>query len=365
MIGFSEPPTTHYPRPFQLAKSDKNICEYGRTSIQVNLDYIEDFMHKYNDLGFFSFSHIKQYTHNEGLNDITWLDSTFLQFLKNFHEDKTISQDTILFMFSDHGPRYSKFRKSIKGLLHERNPFFSIYVPPLFKERYPNEYASLQDNTNKVLAPMDIHATLLNLIDLETGTVRPKSSEKVFNKKRGISLFGDISPERTCEDAGIDSYWCSCLKRTEIKVNEYLLTLADVFVDYVNNNLLKEHMDLCNELEVDTVNSVYLMNSYLNTTERRTVVPKNKHAKTLRLLQPPKIETDYKKYLFVVTTKPNHGEYEFTITVQNAVAGKGVKYELDKSMISRINKYGNDEHCIHDKYPDLRKYCYCKDLREK
>ena len=365
MVGFSKPPTTHYPRPLQIARNAQEVCEYGRTSIQVNIDYIEDFMRNYKERGFFSFSHIKLYTHDEGKNDVTWLDDPFLRFLTNFYEDPSISQNTILIMFSDHGPRYSKLRKSIKGLLHERNPFFSVYIPPLFKERYPNEYASYSENVNKLVAPMDIHATLLNLIGLEKGTLKPKGTEKEFVRERGISLFSDISPDRTCEDAGIDSYWCSCLKRTEVKVNEYLLSLAQTFVDYVNNYLLKDHLDLCNELEIDSVNSVYLMTSYLNTTERKFFNPKNKIKKT-KFLQPPKIETDYKKYLFVVTTKPNNGEYEFTISVQNNVAEEtDSTSDLDKATISRINKYGNDEHCIHDKYPDLRKYCYCKDNPEK
>ena len=275
MVGFSKPPTTHYPRPLQIARNAQEVCEYGRTSIQVNIDYIEDFMRNYKERGFFSFSHIKLYTHDEGKNDVTWLDDPFLRFLTNFYEDPSISQNTILIMFSDHGPRYSKLRKSIKGLLHERNPFFSVYIPPLFKERYPNEYASYSENVNKLVAPMDIHATLLNLIGLEKGTLKPKGTEKEFVRERGISLFSDISPDRTCEDAGIDSYWCSCLKRTEVKVNEYLLSLAQTFVDYVNNYLLKDHLDLCNELEIDSVNSVYLMTSYLNTTERRFFVLKH------------------------------------------------------------------------------------------
>ena len=80
---------------------------------------------------------------------------------RRFNEDKSLSDTTILFMFSDHGPRYTKLRKSIKGLLHERNPFFSIYIPKLFKQRYPNEFVSLKRNLDTVLAPMDIYATLI------------------------------------------------------------------------------------------------------------------------------------------------------------------------------------------------------------
>ena len=73
-------------------------------------------------------------------------------------------------MFSDHGPRYSSERKSVKGLLHERNPFFSFYLPDLFKQRYPDAAINLRENVRTVIAPMDVHATLVDLIELELTT---------------------------------------------------------------------------------------------------------------------------------------------------------------------------------------------------
>ena len=149
-------------RPFQIAneKRPDKFCEGSRDSMQLNLDYLEDFMRLYKDRGFFSFSHINKYSHNSS-KKISWLDETLLAFLKRFHADKSLSGSTLLFFFSDHGPRFSQERKSIKGLLHERNPFFSMYVPELFQQRYPNEFASLNKNLDKVTTPMDIHATLM------------------------------------------------------------------------------------------------------------------------------------------------------------------------------------------------------------
>lgn len=203
-----------------------------------------------------------------------------------------------------------------------------------------------------------------SIINLESGSRMPKKSDKIYEKSRGTSLFSDISPYRNCKDAGIDSYWCSCLKRTKIEVDSDLINIAEYFVSYLNKDILGGHLDLCHELELDTVNSVYLTSSYLKSDKQHKVGwDDNKHIKKLNLLQPPKVEKDYKKYLFVITTKPNRGEYEFTITVQNSVNGKKKNennIEIDQGLISRINKYGNDEHCIHDQFPDLRKYCYCR-----
>jgi len=89
--------------------------------------------------------------------------------------------------------------------------------------------------------------------------------------------------------------------------------------------------------------------------------------KKMNLLKPPAVENNFMKYLFQVQTKPNGGIYEFEIEVEknlrDAGNNKQTRMELPAlahNLISRINKYGNDEHCIHDKFPDLRKFCYCK-----
>lgn len=167
MKGFSSPPTTHYIRPLQMI-IPMQICDHGITQFKFNLDYAVDFMNMYKEVGFFGFMHIKQYTHNQGANDIRWLDNEMMNFYKNFNENKLISSNTILVMFSDHGPRYTALRKSIKGLLQERNPFFSLYLPKLFVERYPNAVRNLKENLDTVSTPMDIHETLMDFIRLET-----------------------------------------------------------------------------------------------------------------------------------------------------------------------------------------------------
>lgn len=37
------------------------------------------------------------------------------------------------------------------------------------------------------------------------------------------------------------------------------------------------------------------------------------------------------------------------------------KFEVKMTDISRINMYGRQARCIEDEFPQLRKYCYCKD----
>lgn len=53
---------------------------------------------------------------------------------------------------------------------------------------------------------------------------------------------------------------------------------------------------------------------------------------------------------------PSGAIYE-AIVKQN-VEDRSMKVKEDE--LSRVNMYGDQEHCIHDEFPQLRKYCYCK-----
>lgn len=169
-------------------------------------------------------------------------------------------------MFSDHGPRFSHVRKSIKGLIQERNAFFSIYLPPLFKSRYPNEYENLKENTNKLATPMDIHATLMNLLKLEKG-LKEETPNASF-EQREKSLLKKISSGRTCDEAGIKPHYCTLMKRTEIEPNEKLNTLAHNFTNHINDFILKDHDDICHKLKLNKIEHVYSVSTSINEKTR-------------------------------------------------------------------------------------------------
>lgn len=69
-----------------------------------------------------------------------------------------------------------------------------------------------------------------------------------------------------------------------------------------------------------------------------------------------KMATDYILYQVTIRTDPNQGLYEGTVTHQLDER----KFESPVQQISRINKYGNQPHCVMKEIPHLRKYCYCK-----
>jgi hypothetical protein len=313
---------------------------------------------------------IAEYSH-DSTGRLSMADDDLYKFLVDFNENKHLSDNTILILFSDHGPRFSSNRKSIKGLLEERNPFFSIYLPGQFERKYKKDYDTLKMNANKLSTPMDIYHTLADLVNMESND----EVVKIDDNDRSNSLFKYISPNRTCYEAGISQHWCACLKRTELVVDDNLNMIANKFVDYLNDNILKEHLNECTRLEMDKINKVYLLDSIMGSAKKPTV------QKSLLgyfrdwfkfYLVAPKVERDYEQYFFQITTSPNNAIYEFTVVYEFDLNDESLtnvfelnklnldKFTIKENSISRINKYGNDPHCINEKFPDLRKYCYCK-----
>lgn len=62
-------------------------------------------------------------------------------------------------------------------------------------------------------------------------------------------------------------------------------------------------------------------------------------------------------YQIKVVLIPGKAIFEATIT-HNLARNT---FEVKMSDISRINKYGRQARCVESSFPNLRKYCYCKD----
>ena len=338
----------------------KTPCLNNQTIFGVNLKYAEDFMRAYYGTGFFGFMFLNEYSHDSN-EKVPWIDDELLNFLKKFYYNKLLSSNTILILFSDHGARFSSIRKTIRGLLHERNPFFSIYLPNSFHKKYPDLGENLKNNQNKLVTPMDIHKTLMELLKLESGEDLDNS-----NSGREISIFRPISSNRSCSEAGIDMHWCACLKRSEIQVDSTMIQIGKLFVNYLNKIILKNHQDSCQKLELTEVNKIYVVNSYLSLSKKKII--QQNWSLFSRFLMQPKVEQDFERYFFQLRTAPNNAIYEFTANVEiNLTSQNDIKeflknVKIDEKSISRINKYGNQSACIEIEFPDLRKYCYCKKI---
>jgi len=60
-------------------------------------------------------------------------------------------------------------------------------------------------------------------------------------------------------------------------------------------------------------------------------------------------------YRVAIVTQPGDGQFEATVRHRLASGS----FDVDLSQISRTNMYGRQPHCVMDRYPHLRAYCYC------
>ena len=224
-------------------------------------------------------------------------------------------------------------------------------------------------NSDSLASPADLHQTLMHLISLESDSQNQESLIQINKNKQSdysLSLFTPISPQRTCDQARVDSHWCACMKRNELEVDAYLVRMAESFVEYVNKEILGRHMKKCRPLRLESVTRVYLLESTIDLkyASNRSAFDFLDLSK-LNLLKPPPVEQDYQKYLFQVVLRPSKAYFEFTVEMENklnegAPLPNDIKVKINKDKISRIDKYGNSSQCIAEQYPDLRKYCYCR-----
>ena len=284
-------------------------------------------------------------------DDLNKIDFEFYNFLKEFQTNKDFFGNTILVIFSDHGPRYTHLRKSVQKLLNERNPFFSIYLPSLFQDKYPIEYKNLQSNSDKLITQMDIHKTFMSLIDMETGKREEKIKEWFKKNQRSISLFDTIESTRTCQEAGISDHWCACIKRRQLDNKDnfnFTKSIGEFFINYLNNEIPKDHFNECEYLKLKKIEKIYLLITYIDA-KKKTQPNINKN-----ILLEPNIEKDFHNFLF------NSEQVLIMILGEFDIYQSSYKFFIDKEEISRINKYGSDPQFIYIKFPDIRKYCFFK-----
>ncbi|XP_014672302.1 PREDICTED: uncharacterized protein LOC106812834 [Priapulus caudatus] len=351
MRGFEHQPTDHYMRTFYLKLEnalarERELCLGARPRHQVALAYLRDFVFAYPNLRKFAFLFYNELSHDDP-SRLQYADGDILRLLRELHDGGALNR-TALLLFSDHGTRFSKFRATSQGLLEERMPFVSVTLPPWFPRRHPDKWRHLQENSNVLTTPYDIHELLVDVV-----ASRERAPAAMGLLPRGISPLAAITRDRSCEDAGVDMHWCACLAWEPVPVADpKIQTVASGLVDYINT-LVATEADACAELRLSHIvnassfkpNSRLL--SFSKTKDVDGLIPEFHN-------RPDVVRIDYR---VTVSTEPGSGLFEATLTLL-----KGQLDQVDASRISRVNKYGDAPHCIMDTREDLRKYCYCKDL---
>lgn len=306
-----------------------DMCEGARLVYKDLLNYIQKFvvtMDK-NKMPYFGFFWGASLSHDY-LNKPKMGDEDYRDFFKNLYEGGHLERTALIFM-SDHGIRWGDIRQTYQGRMEERLPFLMVYLPAWYKKLHVRAYTNLQRNTRRLTTPFDLHETLKDLLSPFNLTEEHLETTQNF---RGYSLFKEISPKRTCEDADIASHWCTCQQSFEVSNNSPIVVdAANYAVEYINLEL--EGYAQCANLSLNAILNARLM-THVDHIEGKNRI---------------------EDYMITLRTLPGEGIFEVTVRFSTI----GNKYEVMGS-ISRLNLYGKQSSCITDFHMKL--YCYCKSL---
>lgn len=142
--------------------------------------------------------------------------------------------------------------------MEERLPYLSIVAPLWVETEFPDSATSLQINTERLVTQLDIHATLVGVLDMVNAQMGRR-------KERAISLFNEVPGHRTCEEAGIPASFCTCLEHVEVTAwNSVARKAAGQLVDFINENT-EAHQSVCQKARLVSIErgSKWIPNSEL------------------------------------------------------------------------------------------------------
>ncbi|XP_068217921.1 uncharacterized protein [Palaemon carinicauda] len=340
-FGFVQEPTDYYTRPYFIA-SDEIIghrgngpftvappCQGSKWSIKIIHELSLNMAEFLKEVPYFGLFWTASLTH-DALDSAAIADEPSVDYLKQLYEGGYLENSVLLFL-SDHGLRFGEFRKTYPGLLEERMPYVMIKLPDWFKDEYPDAYNNMATNTRRLTSTFDLYVTLRDILRRDYATLGES-----IPAKYGQSLFQEVPLNRTCEDAGIPDKYCSCQNTEEADPTDYRLhEAADAAIQVLNEGL--KSFSNCTILSLDKV------------INGRIGQPKEAPAASYKY-------TIFIDIIVLFVTKPGQAEMEAHLQFH------GDKYHL-MSDVSRINKYGNQSHCIHD--VNYMKYCFCQDMLPK
>ncbi|KAH8377653.1 hypothetical protein KR093_006457 [Drosophila rubida] len=341
--GFRRPPTDYYLRPIVLEMEKRiayrkdlnvNLCMGGRRTADVLMEYMRKLMPHMQRQLFFSFFWSVSLTHDY-FNTPTLLDGQLMKNLQLLQQSGILNRTLVLLM-SDHGMRWGSFRKTYQGMMEERQPLLIALYPQWLKQRYPQAMANLELNAKRLTTHFDLHATLLQLLDmrqLQASELQRQADELRdidSTLPRGISLFLPVPAERNCEQAGIAAHWCTCHQREELPTNDGRVQRAARYLVRLINDRLVAHSQ-CRTLYLNSILQAFI------------AAPHRKILKELR--------ADYAMDITLrMQTKPGLGIFESTVRMSGYASAL-------TGTISRINLYGSQSYCINDSA--LKMFCYC------
>ncbi|CAN8008487.1 unnamed protein product [Ixodes pacificus] len=285
------------------------------------------------------------------MQQVAAADDDFVSFLSELLTDGHLD-NTFLFFFSDHGHRFDSIRETFVGRIEERLPFFALRPPSksdwLDPEVDLDPTKSFQSNSGRLTSPYDTYETLRDILSL--GRNGSQTDKRVSDF--GISLFRTIPANRTCEQAGVPSQYCSCDSETPLDLSDPVVAKSALaLVEKLNQLLvdgLGEHSKRCARLHMHRIHDAreLIASQAPPSAKSGPYMDVTSSSSAANMAATTAIDT-----AVTVEVDPSAAMFDGTLLVYGDM---DIRVLED---ISRINRYGNQSACI--EHEILRKYCYC------
>ncbi|XP_077294552.1 uncharacterized protein LOC143917050 isoform X2 [Arctopsyche grandis] len=349
--GFSPRPTDHYMRSYFVHTESKQskwskYCNGDVPRHKLMLNYTRQFMESYADSPRFVFAFHGELSHDD-YNLVQAADDDLLEWMRGLKKSGLLD-NTIFIMMSDHGHRFASVRNTLQGKQEERLPWFSFVLPQDIRYMRPGALDNFKENTKRLTTPFDIHATFMDILGMN-----PHENYEIKSKypPRSLSLFGPISINRTCGQAGIEPHWCACLSWHPIPLESpFVQRLAEELVAAINK-YVSPYSDRCAVLTLEKIEWAMSLAPTDGLLTFKKTMDKDGFLPDLSATTADVTNV----YQIKVRLMPGSSLFEASLT--HIVDDDSVSIKL--SDISRINKYGQQARCVYQDQPQLRKYCYC------
>jgi hypothetical protein len=205
----------------------KQRCVGPHMSHYYAFDYVKKFTKTYKDANQWIYSHFTAAHEATGQHAQT-IDHDLVVFLKELLEMTKKTHEVVIFLHGDHGMRFGDWRRELAAVQEHKLPaFFLIGSRGLF-EKVPGSLETIRTNTWRLFSKKDIRRTLLWLAQYPHFQTLPLEDSLPHTN----FLVEPLPLTRTCADAGIPVWYCSCLELKDLELDNKYEPLGEYLMDF-------------------------------------------------------------------------------------------------------------------------------------
>ena len=283
----------------------------------------------YRDRPTFAHVHLTEYTHND-LNGAKSYDWDLALKLRMMAQSGALD-DTFLVLMGDHGFRFGGFSKTSQGNVENNMPLLLVMPPKSLEEEQPDMVRNLRHNSEVLTSHWDLHQTLRHLLALGVGQ-ELVDTFYAGSLSPGSSLLSPLRP-RTCSEAGISLWFCSCPEDQRVIESGVARQLLEAVLEDMNAFLQPLELG-CQQLEIAPAGG-----------QTEAVTDANM-----------KFEGNMVVIEAFVETKARSAHFQVKVLLRQI----GAEGEV-MAVMTRLDQYSLTSACVPDGQDWLRPHCVCQE----